>query len=154
MTEPVIRDATAADLPAVIALYADDPIGRTREVVSDPPDPAYVAAFEAIRRDPNQRLVVLEEDGEVIATLQLSVLAHLVRRGSTRAQIEAVRVRAGRRGTGAGRRLVEWAVGEARRRDCALVQLTTDAARPEAHRFYERLGFTAGHVGMKLPLRP
>ena len=148
----IVRDATERDLPSVVALYADDELGATRELPGEPLAAEYRRAFAAIQDDARTRLVVGEQDGEVVATLQLTWLPHLVRRGGERAQIEAVRVAAGQRGSGVGRELVRWAVEQARARGCALVQLTTDAARPDAHRFYESLGFTASHVGMKLPL--
>ena len=148
----LIRDAGPDDLPAVVALYADDPLGATRERPGTPLPEVYARAFAEISADPRHRLVVAEEDGEVVGTLQLSYLPHLVRMGAERAQVEAVRVAAARRGTGLGRELIGWAVDQARARGCGLVQLTTDAARPDAHRFYESLGFTASHVGMKLTL--
>ena len=148
----LIRDAGLDDLPAVVALYADDRLGATREEPGTPLPEAYTRAFAEISADPRHRLVVAEEDGEVVGTLQLSYLPHVVRLGAERAQIEAVRVATARRGSGLGRELIGWAVDQARARGCALVQLTTDAARPDAHRFYESLGFTASHVGMKLAL--
>jgi GNAT superfamily N-acetyltransferase len=147
-----VRDAEERDLPAVVALYADDDLGATREQPGDPLPAEYLRAFAALRDDPRHRLVVVEDGGEVVATLQLSFVPHLVRRGGERAQIEAVRVAAGQRGSGLGRQLVGWAVDRARERGCVLVQLTTDATRADARRFYESLGFTASHVGMKLPL--
>jgi GNAT superfamily N-acetyltransferase len=150
MAEP--RDAVEADLPAVVALYADDVLGRTREDPGPPLPQRYRDAFAMIAADPRHRLVVVEDDGRIVATLQLSFLPHLVRGGGERAQIEAVRVAATRRGSGLGRELVEWAVDRAAERGCVLVQLTTDATRADAHRFYESLGFRATHVGMKRPL--
>lgn len=84
--------------------------------------------------------------------MQLSFLPGLARRGALRAQIEAVRVHESNRGRGLGAAMLGWAIEEARRRGCGLVQLTTDKARPDAHRFYERLGFVASHQGMKLRL--
>jgi len=150
---PVIpRDANERDLPAIVALYADDELGSTREQPGQPLAEEYRRAFAAVTDDPRTRLVVAKVDGEVVGTLQLSFLPHLVRRGGERAQIEAVRVASSQRGSGLGRDLLTWAVERARERGCVLVQLTTDAARPDAHRFYESLGFTAGHVGMKLTL--
>ena len=130
-------------------MLADDPLGARRE---QPGDPAYLAAFTALAADPRQLLVVAEQDGAPVGTLQLTFIPGLSRRGATRAQIEAVRVRADRRGSGLGRELVRWAIDTARERGCVLVQLTTDNSRTDAHRFYERLGFQASHVGMKLPL--
>ena len=130
-------------------MLADDPLGATRE---RPGDPAYAAAFAEVDADPRQFLAVAVADGEVVGTLQLTFIPGLSRLGATRALIEAVRVRADQRGGGLGAHLVRWAVDTARDRGAAMVQLTTDASRKDAHRFYERLGFTASHIGMKLPL--
>ncbi|AKH83431.1 GNAT family acetyltransferase [Streptomyces sp. CNQ-509] len=147
MTDLAIRRATAADVPAIVAMLADDPLGATRE---SPGDPApYEDAFVRIDADPGQHLVVAERDGRVVGTVQLTVIPGLSRRGATRALIEAVRVHREERGGGLGTQLIEWAVEEARRRGCAVVQLTSDATRTDAHRFYERLGFAASHVGFK-----
>jgi GNAT superfamily N-acetyltransferase len=149
---PSIRRATAADLPAIIAMLADDPLGATREDARLPLDPAYLAAFAAIEADPNQFLALAETDGDVIGTLQLTMLPGLARKGAWRAQIEAVRVRGDHRAAGIGQMMFAWAIQEARARGCHLVQLTTDKSRPDAHRFYERLGFRATHEGYKLAL--
>ena len=148
----VVRDAEERDLPAIVALYADDDLGSTREQPGEPLAEEYRRGFAAVTADPRTRLVVAELDGAVVGTLQLSFLPHVVRRGGERAQVEAVRVASSSRGSGLGRALLTWAVEQARERGCVLVQLTTDAARPDAHRFYESLGFTASHVGMKLAL--
>jgi GNAT superfamily N-acetyltransferase len=148
----IVRDAEERDVPAIVALYADDHLGAHREHAGDPLPDEYWRAFTAISEDPRHRLVVAEEGGRIVATLQLSFLPHLVRGGGERAQIEAVRVAAAHRGTGLGRQLLGWAVEQARERGCVLVQLTTDASRPDARRFYESLGFSASHVGMKLSL--
>jgi GNAT superfamily N-acetyltransferase len=148
----IVRDAQERDLPAIVALYADDELGSTRERPGEPLAAEYRRAFAAVTDDPRTRLVVAEADGEVVGTLQLTFLPHVVRRGGERAQVEAVRVASSHRGSGLGRELLTWAVEQARDRGCVLVQLTTDAARPDAHRFYESLGFTASHVGMKLTL--
>lgn len=145
-----IRKATAADVDAIVAMLADDPLGAKRE---QPGDPAYAAAFEVIDADPHQYLAVAVDDAdEVVGTLQLTFTTGLSRKGMTRATVEAVRVRSDQRGKGLGGRLLEWALDEARARGCGLVQLTTDRSREEAHHFYERLGFVASHVGMKLTL--
>jgi GNAT superfamily N-acetyltransferase len=148
----VYRDATEADLPLIVRMYADDALGSSREDPSDPLPASYLEAFRKIDADERHHLVVLEHDGEVVGTLQLSFLPHLVLRGGERAQIEAVRVRSDRRGSGLGEAMVTWAVEQARQRGCLLVQLTTNAGREDAHRFYERLGFAASHIGMKLSL--
>lgn len=148
---PTIREATADDLPTIVALLADDDIGRSRE----PGDAAmapYRRAFEAIAVDPAHRLVVFVSDGRVAGCLQLSIIPCLSRGGTLRGQIEGVRVARELRGTGAGSALVRWAIDESRRLGCGMVQLTTDKRRTEAHRFYERLGFAPSHEGMKLLL--
>lgn len=146
------RRARASDLPAIIALLADDPLGREREDVSLRPIPAYTTAFAAIDGDPNQRLVVVTDEVRVVGTLQLTFIPGLARRGALRGQIEAVRIAADRRGGGLGRRVFDWAIEECRSRGCCLVQLTTDAGRSDAHRFYEQLGFVASHLGYKKAL--
>jgi ribosomal protein S18 acetylase RimI-like enzyme len=146
------RRATAADLPAIIALLADDPLGRLREDGSSPPGPRYVAAFAAIDADPNQLLAVVERDGEIIGCLQLSFIPGLSRLGMWRGQVESVRIAAGHRGGGLGRAMIEWAIEQCRARGCGMVQLTSDKSRADALRFYESLGFRASHEGMKLDL--
>ncbi|MBD9373964.1 GNAT family N-acetyltransferase [Rhizobium sp. ARZ01] len=146
------RKAERRDLPAIVALLADDPLGKLREAVGEAPDAAYEAAFVAIEADPNQLLVVAEGDGEIVGTLQLTFIPGLSRGGAWRGQIEAVRVASGRRGEGLGHRMFEWAIAKCRARGCRLVQLTTDKSRPDAHRFYDDLGFVASHVGYKLSL--
>lgn len=147
---PTIRPARVDDVPAVVALLADDPLGATREDARDLD--RYHDAFAVIDADPSQLLVVADDAGTVVATAQLSIIPGLSRGAATRGQIEAVRTAASHRGTGLGTRLVTWAVEEAGRRGCRLVQLTTDRRRPDAHRFYERLGFVPSHVGYKLAL--
>ena len=148
MSDFEIRRATADDRPAIVAMLADDPLGARRE---SPDDLAtYQAAFERIDRDPGQRLVVAVRDGRTVGTLQLTVIPGLSRRGATRSIIEAVRIHSDERGGGLGTQLIQWAVDESRREGCVLVQLTSDATRTDAHRFYERLGFVASHEGMKL----
>jgi GNAT superfamily N-acetyltransferase len=144
------RRAVPADLPAIVAMLADDPLGATRESPDDLTP--YLAAFAEIDGDPRELLAVADRDGEVVGTLQLTFLPGLSRQGAMRAQIEAVRVRAGERGEGLGVRLVEWAVEQARLKGCHLVQLTSDRGRAGALRFYERLGFVGSHVGFKLTL--
>ena len=146
----IFRDARRADLPAIVALLADDVLGAERE--SAAVDEAYLLAFDQIAADTGSRLIVAEEDGEVAGTLQLNLLPGLSRHGMLRAQIEGVRVAAGQRGRGLGKSLIDWAIGQAREHGCGLVQLTSDKRRPDAIRFYESLGFAASHEGLKLPL--
>lgn len=145
-----MRRATRDDLGALVAMLADDALGARRESPDDLTP--YETAYARIAEDPNQHLMVAEHEGRIIGTLQLTLIPGLSRKGSTRALIEAVRVHSSARGTGLGTRLIEWAIEESRRQDCALVQLTSDATRTDAHRFYERLGFEASHVGFKLSL--
>lgn len=145
-----IRPATGEDVSEIVALLADDPLGARRE---SPDDLApYLAALERLSGDPHQHVVVAVRQGRVVGTLQLTIVPGLSRRGSTRAIIEGVRVHADERGSGLGSRLIEWAIDSSRAQGCQLVQLTSDVTRTEAHRFYERLGFEATHVGFKLPL--
>ncbi|PWI16651.1 GNAT family N-acetyltransferase [Streptomyces sp. Act143] len=145
-----IRPATSEDVTPIVAMLADDPLGARRE---SPDDLApYLAALERLSADPNQHLVVAVREGRVVGTLQLTIVPGLSRRGSTRSIIEGVRVHADERGSGLGTQLIEWAIEESRRQKCQLVQLTSDVTRTDAHRFYERLGFEASHVGFKLPL--
>jgi GNAT superfamily N-acetyltransferase len=152
MAACVFRRAGSADLRAIVALLADDPIGSGRESVGAQPDPCYAAAFAAIERDPNQLLAVAENGGQVIGVLQLSFIPGLTRRGMWRGQIEGVRIAQAERGTGTGRAMLQWAVEECRKRGCGLVQLTSDKRRTDAHAFYEALGFRATHEGYKLAL--
>ncbi|MER5831733.1 GNAT family N-acetyltransferase [Streptomyces sp. NPDC002130] len=145
-----IRAAVADDVPAIVAMLADDPLGAQRE---SPDDLApYLAALERLSADPNQRLVVAVREGRVVGTLQLTIIPGLSRRGATRSIVEGVRIHADERGSGLGTQLIEWAIEESRNERCQLIQLTSDKTRTDAHRFYERLGFTASHTGFKLQL--
>ena len=145
----IFRDARREDVPAIVALLADDMLGAEREAAADE---AYQVAFEQIQSDPRSWLAVAEIAGEGAGTLQLSVLPGLSRHGMPRAQIEGVRVASGHRGQGLGRAMIEWAIGQARQHGGGLVQLTSDKRRHDAVRFYESLGFTASHEGLKLSL--
>ncbi|GAA3703706.1 hypothetical protein GCM10022224_081770 [Nonomuraea antimicrobica] len=146
----LFRPARREDVPAIVAMLADDPLGAARE--GDPGDERYLAAFDRIDADPYDELIVAERDGEVVGTMQLTYLAGLSRLGSERCQIEAVRVADSARGQGLGRKMITWAIDRARARGCAIVQLTSDRSRTDAHRFYDSLGFTDSHVGYKLTL--
>lgn len=146
----VFREAVREDLGALVALLADDMLGKAREVVSDPPLPAYADALAAILDNPYDVLVVADRDGRVVGCAQLTVLVGLSRQGTRRGLIESVRVSSGERGGGIGEKLILDLIARARAAGCGLVQLTTDKRRERAHAFYERLGFTASHVGMKL----
>ncbi|MFD0371624.1 GNAT family N-acetyltransferase [Streptomyces sp. NPDC059071] len=150
MSDLEIRPARRADLPAIVAMLADDPLGAQRESPDDLTP--YDAAFDRLEGDPHQHVVVAVRAGRIVGTLQLTVVPGLSRRGTTRSIIEGVRIHADERGSGLGSRLIEWAVEESREQGCRLVQLTSDVTRTDAHRFYERLGFEASHVGFKLSL--
>ena len=146
-----LRRAAAADVATIVALLAADQLGASRDSTADLPP--YVDAFRSIDADESQQLLVATDiDGKVVATMQLTVIPGLARRGALRMQIEAVRVSEAHRSTGLGGAMMRWAVEDARRRGCALVQLTSDKARTDAHRFYERLGFVPSHEGFKLLL--
>lgn len=148
------RDARREDVPAIVAMLADDFLGTEREGgAGGPVDDAYWTAFEQIdAAGPRDRLIVAEAGGRIAGTLQLTLLAGLSRHGMLRAQIEAVRVASWTRGQGVGKRMISWAVGEARAAGCGLVQLTSDKRREDAIRFYGSLGFEPTHEGLKLPL--
>jgi ribosomal protein S18 acetylase RimI-like enzyme len=149
----VIRRATADDVAAIVALLSDDEIGAGREDVSAAGLAPYRRAFAVVDADPRQLLLVVTTgDGSVAATMQLTFIAGLSRQGALRAQVEAVRVSSCRRSRGLGEAMITWAIAEARRRGCALVQLTSDKQREGALRFYSRLGFTPSHEGFKLLL--
>ncbi len=153
MTDEVtIRRAGEADLPAIVRLLADDPLGKTRERYAEPLPDAYLKAFAEVEAQAGNAILVADAGGRVSGCLQLTFLPGLTRLGMTRAQIEGVRVDESRRGERIGERLFAHAIEAARAAGCGLVQLTTDASRPDAHRFYERIGFTASHVCMKLDL--
>jgi GNAT superfamily N-acetyltransferase len=147
----MFRSAGRSDVPAILELLADDDISRARGfgVVPEEVDAATWAAFDAIDADPGNELIVAEQNGEIVATCQLTFTPGLSRGGAWRMTIEAVRVSAERRGGGIGRKLMAYALERARDRNCRIVQLTTDKRRTDAHRFYESLGFTASHEGMK-----
>ncbi|MGW1059753.1 N-acetyltransferase family protein [Micromonospora rubida] len=150
MRTVIFREAVRADLPAVIALLADDMLGKARDFTEV--DEAYERAFADISADPRNHLVVADEEGALVGCMQITYIPGLGRHGAERSLIEAVRVRSDRRGQGLGREMMRWAIDQAERRGCALVQLTTDKSRTDAHRFYRALGFTATHEGMKLAL--
>ena len=145
----IFRKATPNDLNYIVELLANDRLGNKREKFQLPLPKSYIDAFENINKDPNQELMVAEESNEIIGTLQLSFIQYLTYQGGMRAQIEAVRIRADQRGKGFGERLFDWAIKRAKERGAHVLQLTTDKQRPEALRFYEKLGFISSHEGMK-----
>lgn len=151
-----VRPADPSDLDALMELLADDPVSAARGDVAAPGDRArYADALAAIQAEPsNALLVAVDGEGTLVATLQLTRIPGMARRGASRLLVEAVRVRSDLRSTGIGTALMRWVMEDvARVLDCALVQLTSDAARVDAHRFYERLGFTGSHLGFKYAVR-
>jgi GNAT superfamily N-acetyltransferase len=148
----IFRNATIEDLSAIVEMLADDPLGKLREEFTDPLPEVYAEAFSQIDADENHELVVLEIEGAVVGTMQLNFLQYLNRRGGLRMQIESVRIHRDFRGQRLGSKMFEWAIARAKDRGVHLVQLTTDKQRPEALKFYQRLGFVGSHEGMKLHL--
>jgi ribosomal protein S18 acetylase RimI-like enzyme len=142
----------AADLPMIVAMLADDTIGHGREDGRMPLDKRYEDAFAAIENDRNQYLAVVEQETRIVGCLQLTFIPGLTRLGMWRGQIEGVRIASDHRGEGLGEQMVQWAIETCRTHGCGLVQLTSDKQRPDAIRFYEKLGFVASHEGMKLAL--
>ncbi len=144
-----IRAAGSEDLPGIVQMLADDPLGSKREEFSLPLPGCYQSAFAAIEADPNNELIVAESRAELVGVLQITFIPSLTHRGGWRALIEGVRVARSHRSTGIGRLMFAAAIDRARKRECIMVQLTTDKSRPEALRFYQNLGFVASHEGMK-----
>ena len=144
------RRARAEDLPAIIRMLADDPLGVKRERYEEPVPETYARAFRAIEADPNNELLVAVQDERVIGVLQLTFIPSLTYEGGWRALVEGVRVERRGRSQGVGKALFAWAIARAREHGCVMIQLTTDKSRPAAKRFYEGLGFVASHEGMKL----
>src|SRR5690348_6545437 len=150
MSSITIRHARRDDVATIIAMLADDHLGRARERLEDPLPELYYKAFERVTKDPNIDLVVAEEGGRVVGCLQLCILPGLSSQGAARGLIEDVRVASDRRSRGIGEKLVQWALEEARGKGCRLVELLTHHSRVDAQRFYERLGFSRSHVGMTI----
>ena len=151
-SEIIFRVAAYADVSSIIRLLADDELGSLREKFENPIPKSYYSAFELIDTDPNHELIVAELDGEVIGTLHIMFLSSLSFQGGLRAQVESVRVDRHHQNQGIGSEMMKWAIQRAKDRNAHIVQLTTHKSRADAHRFYERLGFKATHLGMKLNL--
>ena len=153
MSGLAFRPARREDLPRIVWMLADDDLGSQRERFEDPLSESYYKAFEEIEKDSNHELIVVEMDGKIVGTLQLMFLPSISYQGGLRAQVESVRVDGKLRNQGIGREMMKWAIERAKERDAHLVQLTSHKSREAAHRFYERLGFSKSHVGMKLSLK-
>jgi GNAT superfamily N-acetyltransferase len=147
----IFRKATTKDLNKIVEMIADDELGEKREIFQEPLPSEYLTAFKNIDNDPNQELIVVENDNsEIVGTMQLSFIQYLTYRGGLRAQIEAVRIRKDKRGLGTGKTMFEWAINRAKERNAHLLQLTSDKKRTKAIKFYEDIGFEATHEGMKM----
>lgn len=146
------RRATKNDVPFIVKMLANDKLGKLREKYQEPLPESYYDAFEVINSDPNQELMVVEKDNdtEIAGTFQLTFIPYLSYQGKLRAQIENVFVREDLTGQGIGKKIFEWVIERAKNRNAHLLQLTSDKKRPSAIKFYEDLGFTASHEGMKL----
>ena len=153
MKEIVFRQATRGDLPEIVRMLADDFLGAARERYENPLPECYEKAFEEIDADKNNELIVAERNGEIVGTLQITFTPSISFQGAKRATVESVRVDEKYRGCGVGKELMRWAIARAREENCVAVQLTTNAERKDAHRFYENLGFKGSHLGMKLYLK-
>ena len=147
------RQAELEDLPEIVRMLADDFLGATRERYENPLPESYVKAFEEIEADKNNELIIAERDGETVGTLQITFTPSISFQGGKRATVESVRVDKKYRGQNFGKELMLWAINRAREENCFAVQLTTNAERRDAHRFYENLGFKGSHLGMKLYLK-
>ncbi len=151
--ELLIRAARREDLPFLVAMFAADALGGHGDTIDDDAAGDYLQAFERIEGSANDRLYVAELGGEVVGTFQTTLITSLSARGATNMTIEAVQTRPDMRGRGIGAAMIRYAVERAREAGARQVQLTSNLARVDAHRFYERLGFAKSHAGFKMKLR-
>ncbi|MGF9763745.1 GNAT family N-acetyltransferase [Microvirga sp. 0TCS3.31] len=152
MSDLLIREATAEDLEAIIRLHEEDELGSHGDVWSPETKPAYEAAFAAIERSPENQLFVAVDGSEVVGTFQLTFIPNLTGRGALRVKVESVKVKAARRSGGIGARMMTFAEDHARTYGARAMELTSNKTRADAHRFYERLGFSRSHEGFKKKL--
>jgi GNAT superfamily N-acetyltransferase len=152
MSALTFRPAIKADLPVLVSMLADDPLGALREDLSAPLNAAYLKAFAEIESDPNNELILAEREDQLVGMLQLTFIPYLTHTGSWRCLIEGVRIGRAHRGLGLGSQLIERAIERARTRGCRIIQLTADKQRADAIRFYQSLGFEATHEGFKRQL--
>ena len=149
----LLRNATADDLPEIVRMLADDFLGHIRERYEEPLPESYVNALREIEADANNELIVGESNGEIVGTLQLTYTPSISFQGGKRATVESVRVDEQHRGKGIGHEMMLWAINRAKQNGCVSMQLTTNAERTDAHRFYQNLGFSGTHLGMKIKLK-
>jgi GNAT superfamily N-acetyltransferase len=152
MSDLLIREARAEDLEAIIRLHEEDELGSHGDVWSPETRPAYEAAFAAIQRSPENRLFVAVDGREIVGTFQLTFIPNLTGRGALRVKVESVKVKGARRSTGIGARMMAFAEDHARTHGARAMELTSNKTRKDAHRFYERLGFSRSHEGFKKKL--
>lgn len=148
------REAAIDDLNELVTLLSNDPLGKQREDSSLPLNQGYLCALESINSDPNNQLLIAEFNNQLVGMLQLTFIPYLTHIGSWRCLIEGVRIEDHYRGKGYGAIMFAQAIKRAKQKGCTLVQLTSDKQRPDALRFYEKLGFTASHEGFKLQISP
>ena len=146
------REATRDDIPEIVRLLADDHLGSKREDYRLPIPDYYYAGFEGVLSDPSNTIIILEKDHNIIGTMQLIMMHGISHRGARRMQIESVRVASELRGQGIGKQMIAWAIERAKEEHCRFVQLTSNKERPDAHRFYEQLGFAKNKEGFSLDL--
>jgi GNAT superfamily N-acetyltransferase len=149
----IIRTARQEDVPALVAIYAADEIGGHGDTADESAQPDYLAAFRDIEASPTETLYVAELEGEIVGTFQTAILTKLIGRGAKSMVIEAVQTRPDMRGRGIGAVMINYCLEEARRSGLTAVQLTSNMARLDAHRFYERLGFEKRHFGFRMKLK-
>ena len=152
-TDLLIREAREGDLSALIALFAADGLGGHGDTNDLAAYDDYLSAFRTIQSSPDQTLYVAELSGEVAGTFQTMITTSLTGRGSSSMIIEAVQTRSDLRGQGIGAAMINFCIAVAKGRGVRLVQLTSNALRKDAHRFYERLGFRPSHLGFKMALK-
>ena len=150
--ELIFRLATKEDVPDIVRMLADDVLGADRENADDAHADKYLNAFDRIVAAPNQELTVVEMNGELVGTFQLTFIHYLIHEGGLRVLVEAVRTNSKYRGQGIGKRMFAYIVNRAKERGAYMVQLTSDKKRVDAIRFYEAIGFKPSHEGMKLRL--
>ncbi|MBT4963243.1 MAG: GNAT family N-acetyltransferase [Francisellaceae bacterium] len=146
------RLATREDILQIVNLLADDELGSKRESFTDPLANGYIQAFKKIQSSPDNELIVMEHNGEVIGCMQLTFIPYLTFQGGSRCQIEGVRISSKHRGCGIGGKMFLYAIEKSKGRGCHMIQLTTNKDRVNTHKFYEKLGFKATHEGFKLYL--
>ncbi len=148
----LFRQALQSDLPNLVKMLADDQLGSKREDLSQPPNARYLSIYKIITEDQNNELIVAEINHEIVGMLQITFIPYLTHIGSWRCLIEGVRIHKLHRGKGLGAKLFNWAIGRAKEKGCSIVQLTSDKQRPDAIKFYQKVGFIASHEGLKLKI--